>query len=401
MRVAPTFETINLLKDVKTTSDLKRILDSRNEDINECVVGTLVRPVTFIMPWHDEKRYHLTSILLECGLDITKKSQSGHTILDSNIIRMLLDMGVPLSEKLTRMDSGFKSNWEYAKSYNTIVQSRISTCRQVLLALIRTCRRSKLRPAQRGVILEIAKQVWRQRGGEGCGARGAWMGFRINYNLKMKKRVAPDNDTIDQLRCVFNITELNKFVETTNIDLNDYINGDWTRGSMLYCCLWRRYSGMAKLLIQYGVDLEKKCGIEQKTILHESILLGDTIFIELLLDANADIHAIDGLGRGVYYYMIHSRCLPVIQMVLDAGAKIPIYFNLDSVCPIMHNHVKKYERVVFLRIQSCRKALLTLIRVCKRSKSLWGLRGVILEIAKQVWTTRGPFGCGPRGHEWN
>jgi hypothetical protein len=57
--------------------------------------------------------------------------------------------------------------YDYCRLSNT----RVATCRKSLCALL-WCSRNGLFPALRGIILELARAAWAQRGGEGCGARG-------------------------------------------------------------------------------------------------------------------------------------------------------------------------------------------------------------------------------------
>ena len=55
--------------------------------------------------------------------------------------------------------------------YTTLSDSRVATSRKSLCALL-WCSRNGLFPALRGIILELARSAWAQKGGEGCGPRG-------------------------------------------------------------------------------------------------------------------------------------------------------------------------------------------------------------------------------------
>jgi ankyrin repeat protein len=57
------------------------------------------------------------------------------------------------------------------QEHNTTLLRRVATSCKSLCALL-WCSRNGLFPALRGIIIELAKQVWAQRGGEGCGPRG-------------------------------------------------------------------------------------------------------------------------------------------------------------------------------------------------------------------------------------
>jgi hypothetical protein len=84
------------------------------------------------------------------------------------------------------------------------------------------------------------------------------------------------------------------------------------------------------------------------------------------------------------------------HILIDYGIPFPVNTNIKD--DIFYTAAKNYSLLSNRRAQACRQALLALIRVCKGN--LRGLRSVILEIAKQVWSQRGPKGCGPRGHLW-
>jgi hypothetical protein len=115
---------------------------------------------------------------LELGIDPNHiTTPDGYSCLDTLALysdpistvkaQYLMDYGArPNREWNLRTNHGY-----FLYEYFQLVNRRASSCRQALLALIRTCKRSKF-PALRGIVLCFAKQVWAMRGGEGCGARG-------------------------------------------------------------------------------------------------------------------------------------------------------------------------------------------------------------------------------------
>ena len=77
---------------------------------------------------------------------------------------LLIDYGIN-QERLYLGESDVKF-YDYYRLSNT----RVSICRKSLCALLWCSRRGFI--PLRGIILELARFVWAQRGGEGCGARG-------------------------------------------------------------------------------------------------------------------------------------------------------------------------------------------------------------------------------------
>jgi hypothetical protein len=144
------------------------------------------------------------------------------------------------------------------------------------------------------------------------------------------------------------------------------------------------------------------------TITQLSVLKAHPQYYKLLLEFGLDAN-----------YLVHDKpktCLlqqalneyakfEDMSCLIDYGAKIPNRWERIINAPLLRQ-VEKYALLSNHRASSCRQALLALIRVCKHSRlrpaqrPLWGLRGVILEIAKQVWRMRGGEGCGARAHNW-
>jgi hypothetical protein len=121
----------------------------------------------------DAIKYHPDVVLtvLETGADPNVTDKRGNTpffVLShcyQSFVHFMDYGGITLSKQ-----------WPYAMlgpdqySYLELIRSRESNCRRALVALVGYCRRSKytgLRP----VYVELAKQIWRQRGPAGCGPR--------------------------------------------------------------------------------------------------------------------------------------------------------------------------------------------------------------------------------------
>lgn len=222
-RVAPTFETVELIDaTVKTLDDLKRLLDERGEDINEPVVDSAQKNTLLYYFLQIERglRMRFVTIFLEYGINVNRVSSTGDTYLheiawfgDAKMIRLFVDYGADIfainhsgksviqcalssydfATVEVLLDLGAKvptkpeigtfgyaqclETWEHAKDYNDIVQKRISSCRKTLLALLSACNASKLHNGAafgglKDIMIQMASQAWAMRGGEGCGARG-------------------------------------------------------------------------------------------------------------------------------------------------------------------------------------------------------------------------------------
>jgi hypothetical protein len=134
----------------------------------------------------------------------------------------------------------------------------------------------------------------------------------------------------------------------------------------------------------------------QPTITYwEIISCSDNIIgLKLILETNVDLNGVAMLGDNHVINFSPCGFDRYFDMLIDYGSDMSY---------MQKSHSKEhfdYANLVKCRISTCRKTLLALIRVRKGSRSLRGLRGVILEIAKQVWTQRGGEGCGPRGKRW-
>lgn len=213
-RGPPTIDTMNLTKSIKTVDELQRFFDERNEDPNGYVIRGF-NLISYAMVY-SHVADHLVPLLIKYGVDLEKRSGAdgmtaiqiaGYfaridivcmlidygadvfatsnadknvmdyslTSLDNDLFKILLDASAPLPEEPhKRADAFVKRNYAYVMQYHSIiVQQRVSSCRQSLLALLNSCDKSKLRPL-RGVMIQMASQVWAMRSGsvgEGCGPR--------------------------------------------------------------------------------------------------------------------------------------------------------------------------------------------------------------------------------------
>jgi ankyrin repeat protein len=130
--------------------------------------------------------------------------------------------------------------------------------------------------------------------------------------------------------------------------------------------------------------------------------------VNLLLERGANPNHIDNYGRNVLHVSVFGYSHECAIRLIQAGACLetknnremtPLAECLSQSVPyyvVIPPWTKTlYDSLVRRRVHECRKTLLGLIRVCKGSKSL---RGVILEIAKQVWC--GDDELGPKSHKW-
>jgi hypothetical protein len=170
--------------------------------------------------------------------------------------------------------------------------------------------------------------------------------------------------------------------------------------------IWGGQMTLLKIATNYDYTREK--------VIPQLLELGATITYNLILNSSlqryflemgADVNQLCPSGLCVLDYIIVGGSFREGTDLIDYNAKpknlylsyLTDDFDLRSKDRAVKLH--EYSLLSDKRVQECRKALLALIRVCKGSKSLRGLKGVILEMAKQVWSIRGPTG-GPRGHLW-
>ena len=118
-------------------------------------------------------------ILLEAGLDPNKTvfEHKHVNLLDYATYykqakfehqRLIVDYGgkIPFDWQFNRRNDNVYPIDQYASLSNT----RVSICRKSLCALLWCSRRGFI--PLRGIILELTRVAWAQRGGEGCGPRG-------------------------------------------------------------------------------------------------------------------------------------------------------------------------------------------------------------------------------------
>ena len=96
-----------------------------------------------------------------------------YKICDATDAMIIIDFGGRIPKKWTRIANApmLRELEQYALLSNT----RVTTSRKSLCALL-WCVRNGLFPALRGIIVELTRVAWAQRGGEGCGPRGALWG---------------------------------------------------------------------------------------------------------------------------------------------------------------------------------------------------------------------------------
>ena len=116
-------------------------------------------------------------ILFEAGVD-PNHIVAGHTPLIQlafihrsatlEEIRVIIDYGGTMPKRWNPRDEA--RMLPYLEQYALLSDSRVATSRKSLCALLWCSKRSFI--PLRGIILELAKQAWAQKGGEGCGPRG-------------------------------------------------------------------------------------------------------------------------------------------------------------------------------------------------------------------------------------
>jgi hypothetical protein len=154
--------------------------------------------------------------------------------------------------------------------------------------------------------------------------------------------------------------------------------------SFLELAIEERRVDLFPLLILLGAEFTKGCAHEIRRI----------DVAQALVDNGVDLCV-----WNLRYYTWNQAFDPQFPyFLLDMGLNIPKRYrrNRDD----DRGNLIEYHNTILLRVSACRQALLALIRVCKGSKSLRGLRGIVLCLARQVWAQKGGEGVGPRAHKW-
>ena len=116
------------------------------------------------------KTPEMLRLLLETGIDVNQpliiqaKLINGSCAQNYWFFTLIMDYGAQLSSINPHGRS------QHEKDYISLVKHRITASRKSLCALLWCCRRGFI--PLRGIILELTRAAWAQRGGEGCGARG-------------------------------------------------------------------------------------------------------------------------------------------------------------------------------------------------------------------------------------
>lgn len=110
---------------------------------------------------------------------------------------------------------------------------------------------------------------------------------------------------------------------------------------------------------------------------------------KFLLEAGADPNVCDATKRPLIIHCIATSQYDLCRLLIDYGANSPERGGYFPTYASISNH----------RVSECRQALLALLRACNQSSS--PLRGMMIQIATQVWRMKGGDGCGARGHNWD
>lgn len=161
-----------------------------------------------------------------------------------------------------------------------------------------------------------------------------------------------------------------------------------------------------------------------KNVIPILLSLGATIKCSCLLDKDAATYFLDlGANPNMPFnssmtpfnlfetYVLFATDISLGNILIDYGGKPTggwSRFISQNQQAIFSTRIINYGRYAILsnrRVDECRKALLALLRICDNNSSytkgpFGALRGVMIQMASQVWAMRGGEGCGARGHKW-
>ena len=154
-------------------SELKSAIENNDKELVTKLLSTNI----FLSSWELRlcQTPEMLRLLLETGVDVNQPLIIQGKIINSSCAQnyywfftLIMDYGAQLSS----INPYGRSRHE--KDYISIVKQRIDISRRSLCALL-WCSRRRFIPL-RGIILQLARAAWAQKGGEGCGPRGAQWG---------------------------------------------------------------------------------------------------------------------------------------------------------------------------------------------------------------------------------
>lgn len=195
----------------------------------------------------------------------------------------------------------------------------------------------------------------------------------------MQEEEGLKNDFIKELKTLFINTPDTITKENVNVRL--YITtvpSNFAAGStVLEEATRRRYFKLVPFLLSLGAEITTYA-LCQSRWYHLNTL-------EIFLESGADINVL-GDVTGVSF-----RCC---KISLDYGGSLASPHTKEK-----WSDAYDYNLLVLRRISKCRMALLSAVRSCKMGP-FKSLKDLVLIVAKDMWSKRGPWGCGPRAHIW-
>ena len=134
-------------------------------------IGATLHPLDVVY-----SKYEILCYLLEKGYNVDANNLLLYSIENymKNRPFTLIDYGAVLPNTIPMHHVRVSKYHDYIK----LSDARVATSRKSLCALL-WCYKPNFIPL-RGIILQLAKQAWAQKGGEGCGPRGALWGARAH-----------------------------------------------------------------------------------------------------------------------------------------------------------------------------------------------------------------------------
>lgn len=204
-------------------------------------------------------------------------------------------------------------------------------------------------------------------------------------------------------------TKLKYLIDSGQLSVNSLCNPAPNTWTLLMYSVHTGSKRCTILLLEYGckVNYVDEAG---QSALHKCGFYPHCV--EMLLENGAETEAKANEGfTPLASYLWRNYRPESVQFLLLHGAKVENVKNTNTL--FIPTWVKEFDATLKKRVQECRKALLALLWCCKcsnlrRQRPLWGgaafggragfaaVRGVIFQMATQVWRLKGGEGCGPR-----